>query len=70
MILFPKIIISLFSNQPMLVKTSVWAMRIYMSTAFVMGAQLACQQTFIIQGQLKSSLFETKKASNPCPSRV
>ncbi|WP_205650931.1 hypothetical protein [Ectobacillus funiculus] len=58
MILFPKTIISLFSNDPMLVGTTVWAMRIYMVTAFVMSAQLSsCQQTFIALGQAKNSLF-------------
>lgn len=32
-------------------------MRIYFTTVFVMGAQIACQQTFIAVGQAVSSLF-------------
>jgi putative MATE family efflux protein len=57
MLLFPKLFVSLFSNDPKLVATTVWSMRIYMAVAFVMGAQLACQQTFIAIGQAKTSLF-------------
>ncbi|MED4205729.1 MATE family efflux transporter [Neobacillus mesonae] len=57
MTIFPRFFVSLFSNDPKLVETTVWAMKTYMAVAFVMGAQLACQQTFIAIGQAKTSLF-------------
>lgn len=57
MILFPKLFISLFTTDPTLVSMSVWAIGIYMAVVFVMGAQTACQQTFIAIGQAKLSLF-------------
>ena len=34
-----------------------WAMRIFLAGAFAMGAQIACQQTFLALGQAKVSLF-------------
>lgn len=57
MMIFPRLFVSIFSTAPELINISVWAIRIYMATAFIMGAQLACQQTFIAVGQAKSSLF-------------
>ncbi|GHI00834.1 MATE family efflux transporter [Neobacillus kokaensis] len=57
MMIFPKFFVSLFSNDPELIETTVWALKTYMAVAFVMGAQLACQQTFIAVGQAKTSLF-------------
>lgn len=57
MISLPKLFISLFTTDPNLVSMSVWSIRIYMAVVFVMGAQTACQQTFIAIGQAKLSLF-------------
>ncbi|QCJ41265.1 MATE family efflux transporter [Bacillus sp. S3] len=57
MTIFPHFFVSLFSNDPKLIETTVWALKIYMAVAFVMGAQLACQQTFIAVGQAKTSLI-------------
>lgn len=34
-----------------------WGMRFYIAGAFAMGAQIACQQTFLALGQAKVSLF-------------
>ena len=34
-----------------------WGMRFYIAGAFAMGAQMACQQTFLALGQAKASLF-------------
>ena len=53
----PRIFVSLFSNDPKLLDITVWSIRIYIAVAFVMGAQIACQQTFIAVGQAKSSLI-------------
>lgn len=57
MITLPKLFISLFTTDPNLGSMSVWSIRIYMAVVFVMGAQTACQQTFIAIGQAKLSLF-------------
>lgn len=57
MTIFPRFFVSMFTNDPKLIEETVWAMKIYMAAAFVMGAQLACQQTFIAVGQAKTSLF-------------
>jgi putative MATE family efflux protein len=57
MMLLPKLFVSLFSSDASLVETTIWSMRIYMAAAFILGAQIACQQTFIALGQAKISLF-------------
>lgn len=57
MILLPHMFVSIFSSDPELLKSTVWAMRIYMAAAFLMGIQISCQQTFISLGQAKASLF-------------
>lgn len=57
MMIFPQVFVSLFSSDPALVEITVWAIRIYMGAAFVMAAQIACQQTFVATGQAKISLF-------------
>lgn len=57
MMLIPQVFISLFNNDPDLMKVTVWAVRIYMGGAFALGAQFACQQTFIAVGQAKVSLL-------------
>lgn len=48
---------SLFSGDAELIAYASWAIRIYMGMAFVMGAQMACQQTFVAIGAAKHSLF-------------
>lgn len=55
---FPQIFIKIFNNDsPELFDITVWAMRIYMAGTLVLGAQSACQQTFVALGQAKISLF-------------
>ena len=41
----------------MLFRSASWGMRFYIAGAFAMGAQIACQQTFLALGQAKVSLF-------------
>ncbi len=48
---------SLFSNDPKLIEYASWAIRIYLGMAIVLGAQNACQQTFVAIGEAKISLF-------------
>ncbi|PWM21066.1 MAG: MATE family efflux transporter [Oscillospiraceae bacterium] len=54
---FPEMIVSIFNSEPQLLETASWALRIYLGAAFMLGAQMACQQTFVALGQAKYSLF-------------
>lgn len=53
----PEALVSIFTSNPDLVNAGVWAMQIYLAAGFILGAQIACQQTFIAVGQAKASLF-------------
>ena len=53
----PDIYVALFASDAALKEISIWALRIYMGAAFMMGIQIACQQTFVSIGQAKISLF-------------
>lgn len=53
----PQMFTAIFTDDPALMKLTVWAMRIYMGASILMGAQLACQQTFIALGNAKTSAF-------------
>lgn len=57
MMIFPQAFISLFTTDAKLVEITLWAIRIYMAAIFALGAQIACQQTFIAVGQAKVSVF-------------
>lgn len=53
----PKLLVSLFASTQELRDYSAWALRIYLATAFMMGVQNSCQQTFVALGEAKISLF-------------
>lgn len=55
--LFPQMFAAIFTGDPALTQITVWALRIYIAAVFLMGAQLACQQTFIALGNAKISTF-------------
>lgn len=56
--IFPGVFVKIFNNSSQeLYEMASWGMRIYMAGAFAMGAQMACQQTFLALGQAKVSLF-------------
>lgn len=55
--LFPQGFIRLFNSDPELVDHTVWGIRIYFGAAFMLGAQNACQQTFVALGQARKSLM-------------
>jgi len=57
MMIFPDAFVSLFTTDPVLKEYTVWAVRIYLATAFVMAAQNSCQQTFVALGQARVSMF-------------
>ncbi len=56
-LLFPKIFISIFTNDPAVTEVTIWAARIFMCGVFAMGVQIACQQTMVSLGQAKITLF-------------
>lgn len=56
-IFFPQVFIGIFTNNPELSVYARHALRIYMATSFMFGAQIACQQTFIALGEAKKSMF-------------
>ena len=53
----PQVIISVFSSDAGLLEITEWAMRIFMGGILFMGAQIACQQTFLAMGKAKVSLI-------------
>lgn len=55
--LAPQLLVMIFTNDPELMELAVWALRIYMAGVLLMGAQIACQQTFIAFGNAKISTF-------------
>jgi putative MATE family efflux protein len=54
--LFPTVFISIFNNKPELMNMATWALRLYCGGMFMMGAQTACQQSFVALGQAKISI--------------
>ena len=54
---FPIVFIKIFNDNPALVETTTWTMRLYMIGMSIFGAQMAIQQTFVSLGQAKISLF-------------
>lgn len=53
----PRVFASMFTNDSKLIEYSVWAIRIYMASSLLFGAQIACQQAFIALGNAKVSIF-------------
>lgn len=56
-LLFPRIFIGLFTDDKQLLELGSYGLRIFMAGMCVMGAQNACQQTFLATGNAKISLF-------------
>lgn len=56
-LLFPHFFIMLFSSDAKVTEIGVYALRIYMFGFLFMGAQSACQQSFLALGQSKISMF-------------
>lgn len=55
--LFPGIFVRIFTGDTQLMETATWALRIYMAGIFALGAQTACQQTFVSLGQANVSII-------------
>lgn len=56
-LLFPRPFISMFSNDPEIIRIGFYGIRIYTIGFLFFGIQCACQQTFIALGQAKISMF-------------
>lgn len=56
-LLFPQLLIQIFTNDPVLISYSSSMIRIYFGMLIFMGAQLACQNTFLALENAKVSLF-------------
>lgn len=54
---FPQLFPMFFTNDAQLREYTAPLLRIYMGATFLLGAQTACQQTFIALGNAKTSLF-------------
>ncbi|HSQ88287.1 MATE family efflux transporter [Romboutsia sp.] len=57
LMLVPKVFVGIFNNDPALVEITSWSIKIYFAGIFILGAQIACQQTFLALGQAKISLL-------------
>ena len=55
--LFPKVFVSVFTNDTALIEYTTWTIRIYMAGMFAFGFQMTCQQSFMALGQAKVSLI-------------
>ncbi len=55
--IFPQFFIGIFNDNPQLVDTATWTIRLYGCAMIFFGVQLAVQQTFIALGKAKASLF-------------
>lgn len=55
--IFPTAFASIFTKNQAIIEAATKGLRVYMSVSFVMGAQVACQQTFIALGNARSSVF-------------
>ncbi len=56
--LVPEFFVQLFNSESeQLLRTTVWALRIYLGAMGFFGIQMAAQQTFVALGQAKISLF-------------
>ena len=56
-LLFPKVFVHIFNNDPELVEFTSWAMRIYFVGMVIFGIQVGCQQTFLALGKAKISVM-------------
>lgn len=53
----PQLFSKIFTNDKAIINMATQGLRIYMGVAFMLGIQIACQQTFIALGNARTSLF-------------
>lgn len=56
-LIFPKVFVGMFTNDSALLDIAGNSTRVYIAGMLIMGAQSACQQTFLALGEAKISLF-------------
>ncbi|SDX58439.1 MATE family efflux transporter [Eubacterium barkeri] len=56
-LLFPQVFASIFTADAQLIAFTTWALRIYGAAMVLMGAQIACQMTFISLGNAIASII-------------
>lgn len=56
-VLFPGAFVRMFTDSPEIIEIGTYGLRIYVFGFMFMGAQSACQQTFVALGQAKISTF-------------
>lgn len=56
LMLLPGVFVSIFNSDPHLMEIATWSIRIYFAGIFAIGAQFACQQTFLALGKARISL--------------
>lgn len=57
LMIVPEFFVSIFNNKKELIEITSWSIRIFFAGTFILGAQIACQQTFLALGQAKISLI-------------
>lgn len=57
LMVMPQVFVKLFNDSPELMQITTWSIRLFFAGIFVLGAQVACQQTFLALGQAKMSLI-------------
>ena len=55
--LLPTAFIRIFNSKEELLSIATWSLRLYTAGFFILGAQIACQQSFVALGQAKTSLL-------------
>ena len=55
--LFPQVFIRIFNNEPLLMDTAKWTLRLYTAVLGMFGIQMSVQQTLMAIGKAKASLF-------------
>ena len=53
----PEFFVAIFNKEELLINITSYCMKIYFVGIFAIGAQIACQQTFLALGQAKISMF-------------
>ena len=53
----PASFVKIFNDSPKLIELTSWSIRLFFAGGFALGAQIACQQTFLALGQAKTSLI-------------
>lgn len=54
---FPQVFIRIFNDDPSLLETATWTLRLYIASLGLFGIQMSVQQTFMALGKAKASLF-------------